>query len=50
MRGRPGHAPWSQATARTSRPVRSTSLAQSWLEPGLPWTNTTASVACGGPA
>ena len=28
---------------------RSSSRTQSWLEPGLPWTKTTASVACGRP-
>jgi hypothetical protein len=40
---------WSQATARASRPARSSSGTQSWLEPGLPWTETTASSA-GAPA
>ena len=39
------------ATARWPRsPTAASSRSQSALEPGLPWTNTTASVSVGGPA
>src|SRR4051794_17983802 len=40
----------SMAIARANSPTASTSADQSSDEPGLPWTNTTASLASSGPA
>ena len=40
----------SQATARRRAPMAAISGSQSALDPGLPWTNTTASCAPAGPA